>query len=657
MAVPSGAVRAEGWFSIGSIGLTAITSFAEFALQTIFGIVGNLIGILARMLDVSTKVRAGGDVPIVAASWKILRDFSNMLFIILLIYMSFATIFDQGNYKFSSMIGRFLIVAILINFSLAIGNIVIDATQVLANIFLGAIGNLGDRLGQYLTLTALMPSKVNAGDLLFASLASMTFAVVMQMIFLFSLLVANAFAIIRIPFIWFLLIVSPLAWMSHILPNSNTWWKKWWSSFVGWNLFLPVYLFFMYLGLLFLSKRDEVLFSVVQVNPSGSSSPLNTPLLWGATNTVTFNLIFFYILTAVIMVGGTWAAKSVTSMMSGGKAFERGLGLAKSLIKRTPLPYVGSLEANQYAAQQRLGQFQQKGFQNKYLNKLYGGKEGLERAKSEAAARWRVGGAAGVQKDFVAQVKKVSDDIEEKYDTGQLSIKQLTDKVAATKAHTAEGYAYRKLAIKKGALSDADFRSSLGALKNNPYAVQDLTKTAKDAKFSGMDNVRSVALDASLNTPGLVAAKREMLMHISEDSKQAGKFNAADLTAAFTVLGGEKSPESKKFVKNLSKFRPDITIPYQFNYDTLNPTGTPIKTISQRWDGALNTDVKDVVSMPMAVWNEPEFRRAMLRKIGPFNDPVSGPRSRAQTKLRDRYVTLLMTAPDGQDKWALLPTP
>jgi len=168
------------------------------------------------------SVRAGGDIPVVATTWKILRDFSNMIFIILLIYMAFATIFDHGKYTFKDMIVRFMIVAVLINFSMVIGLLIIDAVQVLTNIFLGSIGNIGDRLGQYLSPGQLLPSgTISAASLAGGGLVSLLFAVILSSILLFSMLVALAFAFIRVPIIWALLIVSPLAWMSHVLPLKN----------------------------------------------------------------------------------------------------------------------------------------------------------------------------------------------------------------------------------------------------------------------------------------------------------------------------------------------------------------------------------------------------------------------------------------------------
>lgn len=344
-----------------SFATATLSNIIAYALVTVFAIVGNLTAIAAKGLNYAIFVRPGGNILIVATTWKILRDFSNMFFIIMLIYVAFATIFDHGNYTFQKMIVRFVIVAVLINFSLVIGNLVIDACQVLTNIFLGSIGNLGDRLGQVLNPSLLLPNASNMKgiDLAGAGLISLVFAIILSLIFLFSLLVAMVFAIVRVPIIWGLLIISPLAWMSHILPSSEGWWKKWWSQFFGWNLFLPVYLFFIYLGLLFLSQRDVIMNAVIQTSTAGGVNPANGALLAGLGDSLSFNVLFFYLFAAFVMWGGTWAATKTTSLM--GTGFDKGLGWAKWTVKNFPTPGIGSLTNWQEATKQRKDQFIREG--------------------------------------------------------------------------------------------------------------------------------------------------------------------------------------------------------------------------------------------------------------------------------------------------------
>lgn len=604
----------DGWFSIGSFSSSAVSSFLGFFLNEIFKIIFGLIGILATTLNYAINVRAGGGVPVVSATWHILRDFSNMLFVIILVYVAFATIFDQKNYSFQSMITRFIIVAIMINFSLAIGNIVIDACQVLTNIFLGSIGNVGDRIGQFLNPSLLLPSNVNPADIAASGLTSAVFAVVLGAIMLFSLLVATTFSLIRVPFIWGLLIVSPLAWMSYIMPNSNGWWGKWWGQFIGWNLFLPVYLFFMYIGLLFLSKRDEIMSTVIQVN-SGAANPANTPLLFGLTNTLTFNLIFFYIFTAVIMIGGTGVAVSVTKMM-GGTGFEKGLGWAKSWVKRAPVLGGGrSLDSYEYAYGKKMDQIKKSGFQTPFLNKIYGGEEALNRARTSAGNQWPFVN----NKQFTENAKAVYDKTSNDYNTGKIDVARLRGMAEKTSATSSEGYAYRKLLIEKGGMNGDMFKNSLTQLRGNPYAVNDFVKAAKDKKFAGLKNLKDIALDPSFAHSSYTAGRRDILQFMATDGKMAGGLKIEDVNKAVAILGGKDSPETKKFIDELGKIRPDLLFEFKMDKDTgaiVDPDDkTKITTRDDFWKKTVRTESKNIIAMPKDVWNSDDFQKAMRDKF------------------------------------------
>lgn len=657
------------YFAHALFGLPDATDIITYSGQVVFGIIGNLTVIAAKALNTAVFVRPGGNILIVATTWTILRDFANMFFIILLIYMAFATIFDLGKYTFKDMIVRFVIVAVLINFSLVIGNLVVDFSQVLSNIFLGSIGNIGDRLGSFLNPSLLLPSKdIAAGP----SLISLVFAIILSLIFLFNILVALVFAIIRTPIIWALLIVSPLAWMSHILPSSEGWWSKWWHQFLGWNLFLPVYLFFMYLGLLFLSKQQEIMNAVIQANTT-AGNPATDPLLATLSNSLSFNTIFFYLFSAFVMLGGIWAATKTTSLFGAG--FDKGLGWAKGLVKRAPLPYIGNLQAAETAYNARKSQFQQEGFQNKYLNKVYGGTDAQARADAKAGRVFGVrGGGYKAEKAFMDANKKLYDDLVEKYDLGKINVSEIRSNVVKYKATDPRGYASRRLLAKIGQLDRDTFTSTLEELKNNPLAAQEFAKTAKDSKFSnvGGDLLRIATSETGVDTSNPAAprrfdynklkgignylpAKREILRHIQTDIPTISGMSATQLNEAISIFGGSTTSEAKEFMKAVGEVRPDLTIDYGIAHPI---SGAVVKTQAELWDGALNADAKKIASMPKDVWNHAEFKNALGRKITttpPLGIPAYTPSQiKAKDKLRQRLEDQLLSAKDSANKQAVL---
>ncbi|HWA64531.1 MAG TPA: hypothetical protein VG866_01600 [Candidatus Paceibacterota bacterium] len=624
--------------------LTSLGTVITFLITSLNSIIIQLISVVLRVFNFALYLRAFNDMPVITGTWTILRNFSNMLFVVLLIWMAFATIFDSSKYSFQKMIVRFLIVAVLINFSLVLGGLVIDACQVLTNVFLAAIGNPADKLGQYLSPTSLVgltpgdSGSIYDIDVFSAGAISAIMRLVISAMFLFSILVATFFAVIRIFVIWGLLIISPLAWMANILPGTQKQFYRWWGMFFGWNLFLPVYLFFLYLTLFFLSQRGEITKQIGFKIASDSQSALDKGLIAGLTNSASFSLLFFYIFAAVMLVMGAVWAMQLTTAWTGDNTFKKGVGWATNLVKRIPLPGGGSLDSYQYAYNKRREQFQKQGFQNKYLNKIYGGQEGLERQRAAVAGQWPF----RTQRQFTENAKVAYSKAENDYNTGRIDINQLRT-LASKSAASSEGYAYRKLLLEKGGMDGTMFEETLRQLRGNPYAINDLVKTAKDAKFDGIKNLKSIALNDSLNYPTLTPARREMLRYVAGDAKMAAGLKEEDLNKAASILGGVQSPETKKFLEDFGKLRPDLVYDFKKNNNILeqpepekDATGKPLtdaagqpiyktgsKTVAMTKLGAirksLDTEAKNIAAMPDDLWKTLEFQASLKHKITDSN--------------------------------------
>jgi hypothetical protein len=230
-----------------------------------------------------------------------------MLFIIALIVMAFGTIFNIRGYDAKTLIARFLIAALLINFSLVIGNVLIGWTQSLSNVFLSAIGDVGARIAVGTNVADLFKQSLTqtytVDNRLWTETITVFINILLLSIVLFSLLVLLVLSIIRIPILWALLIVSPVAWITYILPSTNHISQKWWKEFIGWNIFLPIYLFFIYFGTFFLANQQRVISGIA--NQSGG---LGT----------TFQQLFFFVLVAIFLIGGAKVAMGMSSAAGAG---------------------------------------------------------------------------------------------------------------------------------------------------------------------------------------------------------------------------------------------------------------------------------------------------------------------------------------------------
>src|SRR3989338_4027024 len=228
-------------------------NFAVLVFQgLIMGFIGTALAWTAYALAWFLKFQGGffENVTIVQTSWAIFRDFANMFFILILIIIAFATIFDWQNYNWKGLMAKFIIAALLINFSLAIGGFFIKISTTLSNVainsFTDITANLAGGFGLNEMITARGAS-ATSGDLLanvvLMQVISSIGMIIMTAIVLLAFISAFAFSVARVPVLWALLIVSPIAWITYILPQTRGIWSAWWKHFFCWTFFKPAYLF------------------------------------------------------------------------------------------------------------------------------------------------------------------------------------------------------------------------------------------------------------------------------------------------------------------------------------------------------------------------------------------------------------------------------
>ena len=396
------------WFSIGAWSFWAVNQLFAFALSLIFTITGQLLALMVVMLGWVVNIRIYTNIPVIESSWKIMRDFANMLFIVTLIVMAYGTIFNLKGYDFKSLIVKFLIAALLINFSLVIGGLIIDLTQVVNNTFLNAMGDIAGHLGDGLNPAQILPSGTNINSseaiagMLMGSIVTLVFSIFLLFTFLVSVAVPLTVAFVRIPILWALLIVSPMAWLLSILPATRNVYNNWWKHFLAWNLFLPYYLFFLYFALYFLSKKDEVLAGLGQTF-------VYSPLVGlDPQSNFTFGLLFYYILIAIFLIGGTKVA------MNAGRFSGTGIVSVAQWGRGRAMRWT-SVEGWRRGAQQKLEEMQKEGYG--FGQYRFGGEKALE---AEVLRRARIFGTKGAlekggeaekekQKPFVHDIVKLQE--------------------------------------------------------------------------------------------------------------------------------------------------------------------------------------------------------------------------------------------------------
>ena len=132
--------------TVGSIVSGAITIYA--LLYATFLISGYVVTILAELLDKIFTYNIGwvpATMPAVVTGWTIMRDMVNALFILIVLWIAFTIIFNQEQWGGKKLLVRVIIIALTINFSLALVSAVFQIANTLAAPFAQKID--GGKLG------------------------------------------------------------------------------------------------------------------------------------------------------------------------------------------------------------------------------------------------------------------------------------------------------------------------------------------------------------------------------------------------------------------------------------------------------------------------------------------------------------------------------
>ena len=138
----------------------AFMDFTSDSISKLFVWIGNIISSIAteivvlegKLLSIIVDASVFTKMPVVVTGWKIARDFANLFFIALLIYVAFGYILRINTKNNQKLLVNIIIMAVLINFSLMIGGIIIDASNVFFNYFIFG-PNAGSEEGRGLYLS------------------------------------------------------------------------------------------------------------------------------------------------------------------------------------------------------------------------------------------------------------------------------------------------------------------------------------------------------------------------------------------------------------------------------------------------------------------------------------------------------------------------
>lgn len=234
------------WAADGTFG-NLIKNATGFIKDTLAYVLGTLVaGILKSVLEFNSFFTDG-----VNTGWTITRNFTNLFFALILLLIAISTVLNIGpldNYTAKKILPNFIIVALFINFSKAIVGFLIDISQI---IMISLYNAFGDNLGDVIIRTSRI---AELGVSTAIEVAIINFiSIIILAVLIFILLWTILILVVRIVTLWLAIILSPLAFMSFIVPGLRSLWNQWIEMLQSALVTGPVLMFMLYIAITILS--------------------------------------------------------------------------------------------------------------------------------------------------------------------------------------------------------------------------------------------------------------------------------------------------------------------------------------------------------------------------------------------------------------------
>lgn len=215
-----------------------------------------IYSIISDFLEVNTVT--GNTNSSIYQLWSVVRDIANVAFVIAFLIIVYSQITTVGisNYGIKNMLPRLMVAAILVNISFWICAAAVDASNILGYSIHSLFVALMDRFsvgGNYtgsiptweqVSAYALSGTAVAAGGI-FVLANTVSGTIFLLIPFLLGAVVAALVALIvlaaRQALITILIIISPLAFVAYILPNTEKYFDKWRDGLTTLLVLFPIF--------------------------------------------------------------------------------------------------------------------------------------------------------------------------------------------------------------------------------------------------------------------------------------------------------------------------------------------------------------------------------------------------------------------------------
>ncbi len=248
-------------FSLGG----AIAGIFAGLFGLVFNIIGTILGaILALIGQILSWVMSPGFISLsytdparnefIRIGWTLTRDLTNIIFVLALVAIGLGTALRISGYQVKKALPILIIIALLVNFTPIICGIIVDASNIVMNFFFEGVTGFDN-------FTSMVQAEWSSwasgwtdfwkpiGDNEAVESAAGALAIIFyDIIAIFVLSVYIFLFVMRYIMIWVLVILSPFAFASYILPATRRFFSMWWNQFLQWSIIGIIMAFFLYLA-------------------------------------------------------------------------------------------------------------------------------------------------------------------------------------------------------------------------------------------------------------------------------------------------------------------------------------------------------------------------------------------------------------------------
>lgn len=239
-----------GWW------ICPITNFLAWGTDQVFSVLSDFLAVQPPQTNQDNALYR---------AWTYMRSIANVAFVIVFLIIIYSQITNLGldNYGIKKLMPRLIVAALLVNLSYFVAAIAIDVSNIIGysiqDIFLGMRNTLVGPEGNGYDITTISWENI-AGFILSGGTAAVAgsiggfivladFGITGSLILLLpavvsallALLVAVVIMAARQAIIIILVIISPLAFVAYLLPNTEKWFEKWRETFMTMLILFPAF--------------------------------------------------------------------------------------------------------------------------------------------------------------------------------------------------------------------------------------------------------------------------------------------------------------------------------------------------------------------------------------------------------------------------------